>query len=68
MDSRILGLVLLVIGAGLLFWGFQARESISSGFSEAFQGAPSNKAIWLFVAGGLVAAFGLLKLLRRRPS
>ncbi len=58
-------IVLLVVGVVLLAWGLTASESLSSEFSETFQGAPSNKAILLMVIGGLLGATGLVRLLRR---
>jgi uncharacterized protein DUF3185 len=60
--------VLIVIGLGLLFFGIQASDSFSSELSRFFQGAPSNKAIWLVIAGALATVAGLVKLTRRRPS
>lgn len=67
-NGRIVGLVLLVIGAALVFYGIQAGESLSSDFSKLFQGAPSNKSIWLTIAGALCAVIGLVKLVRRRTT
>lgn len=68
MNSNAIGIVLIVIGLGLLFFGIQASESFSSELSKFFQGAPSNKAIWLVIAGALATVAGLVKLTRRRPS
>jgi uncharacterized membrane protein YidH (DUF202 family) len=68
MNSNAIGIVLIVIGLGLLFFGIQASDSFSSELSRFFQGAPSNKAIWLVIAGALATVAGLVKLTRRRPS
>jgi hypothetical protein len=57
--------VLLAAGAALLIWGFNASESLSSETSRLFQGAPSNKAIVLMLAGVVVGGFGLVRLMRR---
>lgn len=65
MRSPVTAIVLLVAGIALLVWGISASESLSSETSELIQGAPSNKAIILMVIGGIVAGFGLTKLLRR---
>ena len=67
-NGRIIGLVLLLVGAALLFYGFSASESVSSEFSELFQGAPSNKAIWLLIAGAVVAVIGIVQLARGRRA
>lgn len=66
--DRILGVGLIVIGVALLLAGLNATESISSEFSKLFQGAPSDKAIWLMVGGALVAVIGVVKSLRGRPA
>jgi drug/metabolite transporter (DMT)-like permease len=62
---RILSLGLIVAGVILLVLGINASESFSSEVSEAVQGAPSDKAIWLLVGGGLLALFGLFGLVRK---
>lgn len=63
-NGRMLSLVLLVIGVALLVWGLNASDSLSSELSEAFQGAPSNKAIFLVAGGALVGIVGLIGLVR----
>lgn len=62
---RIISLGLLVAGVVLLVLGINASESFSSEVSEAVQGAPSDKAIWLLVGGGLLALIGLFGLVRK---
>lgn len=56
-------LALLVIGVILIIYGVAASDSIGSGFSRLFTGAPTDKTIWLLV-GGIAAAvagfFGLM--------
>ena len=66
--ERIIGVGLIIVGVALLFAGLNASESISSEFSKLFQGAPSDKAIWLMAGGALVAVIGLVKSLRGRPA
>ncbi len=59
MTRRILGIVLLVVGIVLIFWGINASESLNSELSEFFTDSPSNKAIWLLVLGIASALLGL---------
>jgi drug/metabolite transporter (DMT)-like permease len=66
--NRALGAVLLIIGVALLIFGYNASESFTSEFSEFFQGAPSNKAIWMVIAGALCTVIGLVSVLRRRAA
>jgi len=67
-SGRFVGLVLLAVGAVLLYFGVKSEESFSSGLSELFDGAPSFKTLLLLASGALLAAFGLAKLLRRSAT
>ena len=66
--QSVVGIVLLVVGVVLMIFGMQASASVGSRLSELFTGAPSDRTIWLLVAGVAVAILGLGLLLvgRRR--
>ena len=66
--ARLIGPGLIVVGVVLLILGWQASESVSSGFSKAFQGAPSDKAIWLLVGGGILVVLGVVRTMRSRSK
>lgn len=66
--NKPLSVVLLVIGAVLLYFGFNASESVSSEVSRTFTGSPTNKSIWLLVLGGAAALLGLFGLIGGRGS
>ena len=53
-----IGIALLVIGIILIVYGFNSADSVSSSFSRAFTGAPTNKALWLQLGGGAVVHVG----------
>jgi len=40
----------------------QRAQSVSSELSKTFSGAPTNKAIWLLIAGTACAIFGAVSL------
>lgn len=63
--KTLFAVVLLLLGAGLLYWGFDASDSLASEVSEAVEGAPSDKSIGLMVTGGLIALVGIFVLMRR---
>lgn len=67
-SSRLMFAVVLVVGIVLLIMGFNASDSLSSELSEAFDGAPSDKAIWLIVGGVVAAALGAIGLMRKRVA
>jgi len=61
-----IAVALVVIGLILLVMGLNASDSLSSQFSELFSGSPSDKAIWLIVAGVGALVVGGLSLRPRR--
>ena len=68
--QRIVGIALLVVGVGLIIFGMQASASLGSRLSELFTGAPSDRTIWLLLAGVAAALLGIGLLLagrRRMP-
>ena len=57
-------IILLILGVVLLVLGFIAADSVASAFSNLFTGAPTDKAIWLLIGGGVATIVGLLSLSR----
>jgi hypothetical protein len=66
--SPALAIVMEGVGVALLVWGVKTSTSQSAETSKWFPGGPSTKAIALIVIGAVVAAFGLARLARRKPS
>lgn len=62
--NKSLFIVLLAVGVVMLVLGVIASDSISSDFSRLFTGEPTDKAIWLLIGGGVVAAGGVMGLAR----
>jgi hypothetical protein len=66
--SKIPSIALLTAGIILLVYGLDASNSVSSSLSQAVNGAPTNKSIWLIATGviGIISGgFGLF--FRRAP-
>jgi hypothetical protein len=57
--KKIVFLALAVSGVVLLVLGFQATNSLSSDVSRFFTGSPTDKAVWMLIAGVGAAALGL---------
>jgi hypothetical protein len=66
MNNKAIGIVLLVIGAGLAFWGHDIAQSVQGQFTRIWSGGVPDKAMWLYVAGAACAALGLYFLARRK--
>jgi hypothetical protein len=66
--NRAAGIALLVVGLVLVIFAMNAAESLGSRLSQLLTGTPSDKAIWLLVAGIAVAIIGLIMTLGGRQS
>ena len=65
----VVGIALLVVGVVLIIFGMQASASLGSRLSELFTGTPSDRTIWLLLAGMVAALLGLgLLLIGRRRT
>ena len=66
--QSVVGIAFLVVGVVLMVFGMQASASLGSRLSELFTGAPSDRTLWLLLAGVAAAIIGLGLLLvgRRR--
>ena len=58
MSARILGIVLLVVGALLLAFGFNATDSVSDSISEGVTGRYTDKTMWYLIGGAALAIGG----------
>jgi hypothetical protein len=56
--NRSLGIALLIVGAVLIVFGISAADSFASNVKEFFTGSPTDKSIWLLVAGIVAAVVG----------
>ena len=65
-NGKIIGIVLLVIGIALLFFGFNATQSLSGELSEAFTGKYSDETMAYLIGGAASAVVGLVLLLRSK--
>lgn len=67
--NKIISLGLLVIGATLIVFGVAAMDSFSSDVSRLFTGAPTDKSVWMFIAGVVAVIVGVSGVaLFRSPS
>jgi hypothetical protein len=62
--NKIVSIALLVAGLILIGYGVQASESIGSAFSRLFTGTPTDKTVWLIIAGAVATLVGAISLFR----
>jgi hypothetical protein len=61
--NKAIGLALLVVGIGLLIYGVNASQSVSSSVSKFFTGNPTDKAVWFLLGGAAATICGAVMAL-----
>ena len=56
---KIAGIILIVVGGGLAFWGYQLSGSVGSQITQAFTGSERDKVMILYIAGAASFIVGL---------
>ena len=62
---RLVGLVLLVGGAGVAYWGYQMSHSLVSQFSRTFTGALPDGVMYRYIGGAASGVAGLFLLVKK---
>jgi hypothetical protein len=63
--TKIPGLVLIVAGLGLAFWGYQMSGSLGSQVNQAFNGSYTDKVMIVYIAGAASFIAGLFFLVKK---
>jgi hypothetical protein len=61
---KIIGAVLLVVGAFLLVRGHDISQSLDSQVKDLFTGSPTDKAAYYYFGGAVCCAAGLVEIIR----
>lgn len=62
--NQTIGIALLVAGAILVYFGYQASQSLGEQVHETFTGRFTDSTTWYFVFGAVAAVAGLLVMRR----
>jgi hypothetical protein len=65
LPKNLLGIVFLVAGAGLGFWGYQKSEGLESQLSSALTGSHTDNVMMLYIGGAVCLAIGVFLLLKK---
>jgi len=57
-QKQLIGIILLVVGAALLFMGYNASQSVGSQLRQVFAGSISDRTMMLYVGGVACVALG----------
>ena len=66
MQNKLNGPILVVVGGGLLYWGYSESQSVTSQVSEAFSGSPLDKVMYKYIGGSAALIIGLYLFFRKR--
>lgn len=64
-NNKIAGLILIVVGAGLLYFGLQASDSLAEEVQETFTGRFSDETMFYLIGGGVSLVVGIVMVTRR---
>ena len=59
-SKRLVGIALLIVGAGLLYFGWQASEGLGEQAHELVTGRFTDETTWYLIGGAACAVVGLL--------
>lgn len=63
--TQAVGIVLVVAGVGLAYWGYQLSGSVGSQLRQAFSGSHSDEVMIRYIAGAASFAVGLFMFLKK---
>jgi hypothetical protein len=63
--TKAVGIVLVVAGIGLAYWGYQISGSVGSQLRQAFSGSHSDEVMIRYIAGAASFAVGLFLFLKK---
>lgn len=64
-QTKIGGIVLIVVGLGLAYWGYEESGSVGSSLNQAFSGSPSDNVMLKYIAGAASTAGGAFLFMRK---
>jgi hypothetical protein len=62
MNMKVLGIVLVVVGAGLAFWGYRMSGGVGAQIGQAVTGSPSDRIMIYYIGGAASLLVGLYLL------
>lgn len=64
MSKKLIGVILLLVAAGLAWYGYDMSQSVASKISGALTGGPTDRVLIFYGGAAVCALFGVVRLLR----
>lgn len=64
-STRIISIILMVIGAGLALWGYQLSGSVGSQLTQAVTGSDTDKVMTFYIAGAVSFVVGIYLFIKK---
>jgi hypothetical protein len=64
-QMKIIGIVLVVLGVGLGFWGYKESGGFGSQVSRAVTGSDTNRVMTLYIGGAVSLVVGLYLFMKK---
>lgn len=64
-SMKVIGIILIVIGAGLALWGFQLSQSIGSEVTQAVTGADTDEVMIFYITGAVSFVVGIYLFIKK---
>ena len=64
-NNKMISLALMVVGAGLAFWGYQKSGGLDSKITSALTGSHTDNVMMLYISGAVCLAVGLYLYIKK---
>lgn len=62
---KVIGLILVVVGIALIYWGYQASGAFDAKVVKAFSGAEPDEIMYKYIGGAVSLVVGVYLLFRK---
>jgi hypothetical protein len=60
--NKVSGLICLVVGGILIYWGYNLSQGVGSQINNLFNGSPGDKPMLLYIGGSILVLVGFGQL------
>ena len=65
LPNNLIGIVLVIMGTGLGYWGYQKSEGLQSQLSSAITGSHTDNVMMLYIGAAVCIAIGAFFLIKK---